>query len=129
MIKEGRKVLFVRRGYLLLFTGILLGFIAFSAISMLYSFRALPFQTAEVIIKPKGKTDLEQDPQPESETQEKYKKCIIVLKGSVTIKIGKEKHILKKGDSTVFDSDNPHFFQNTTNRETSFLVIRNPKRF
>ncbi len=39
MIKEGRKVLFVRRGYLLLFTGILLGFIAFSAVSMLYSSR------------------------------------------------------------------------------------------
>jgi len=99
------------------------------AISLLYSFRALPYQASEVIIDPKGKTDLEQDPQPESENQEKYKKCVIILKGIVTLKIGKEKHILKKGDSTVFDSDNPHFFQNTSNRETSFLVIRSPKRF
>lgn len=39
MIKNGRKVLFVRRGYLLLLTGILLGFVAFSAISMIYSSR------------------------------------------------------------------------------------------
>jgi len=99
------------------------------AISLLYSFRTLPYQASEVIIKPKGKTDLEQDPQTESEDQERYKKCIIVLKGSITVRVGKEKHILKKGDSTVFDSDNPHFFQNTTNHETSFLVIRSPKRF
>ena len=35
-----RKRLFVRRGYLLLFTGILIGFLAFSAVSMIYSSRA-----------------------------------------------------------------------------------------
>jgi Ca-activated chloride channel family protein len=39
LTKKGRKVLFVRRGYLLLFTGILLGFITFSAVSMIYSSR------------------------------------------------------------------------------------------
>ncbi len=38
-MKNRRKVLFVRRGYLLLLTGILLGFVAFSAISMIYSSR------------------------------------------------------------------------------------------
>ena len=99
------------------------------AVSKLYSFRDLPYQSAEIVISPKGRTDLEQDPNSESETDKKYKKCIIVLKGTVTVRIGKEKHVLKKGDSTVFNSSNPHFFQNTTNRETSFLIIRSPKRF
>jgi len=39
---RGRKVLFVKRGYLLLLVGILIGFIAFSAISMIYSINILP---------------------------------------------------------------------------------------
>jgi Ca-activated chloride channel family protein len=36
MSKKGRRILFVRRGYLLLLTGILIGFIAFSAVSLIY---------------------------------------------------------------------------------------------
>ena len=99
------------------------------AVSRLYSFRNIPYQSAEIIIKPKGKTDLEQDPTPKLESDEKYKKCVIVLKGTVTVRVGEERHKLKKGDSTVFDSSNPHFFQNATNKETAFLVIRSPKRF
>ncbi|MFB0503684.1 MAG: hypothetical protein ACETWE_07610, partial [Candidatus Bathyarchaeia archaeon] len=37
MVEGGRRVLFIRRGYLLLFAGILIGFIAFSAVSFLYT--------------------------------------------------------------------------------------------
>lgn len=37
MTEGARKVLFIKRGYLLLLTGILIGFMVFSAISLLYS--------------------------------------------------------------------------------------------
>lgn len=88
------------------------------------------FMVNELILRPGGKTRLEQDPQ-EITDFEKYVYC---LKGQVVCFIGQDKFVLRKGDGLSFKSTMPHWFENLsirkkagTQSEARCLVFQSPR--
>ena len=81
------------------------------------------FLCTELVIGPRGKTILEQDPIEER----KFEKWIYCLKGTFACHIGQEVHILKKGDCLSFESTLPHYFENNTDKNSSCLIVQNPR--
>ncbi len=90
----------------------------------LYTYKEISYKVYEIEIEPSGKTDIRQDP-----NEPKYSKMIVVIQGEVECHVGNEITLLRKGDGFLFDSDNPHYYRNISNRKTAFLVIQNPKSF
>ena len=109
------------------------------------------FMAQELVLKPQGKTRLEQDPElnlgqekfdqikqilkgTELETSvlEEYKilkseKYAYCLSGKVACYIGKDRHILRKGDGLSFESFLPHWFENISKSESRCLIFQNPR--
>jgi len=109
------------------------------------------FIAVELVLKPRGKTRLEQDPElildeekkqqikqilkslnPSAPVLEEYKvlkfeKYVYCLKGSVACYIGKDKFILRKGDGISFESSQPHWFENASKAESRCLIFQNPR--
>lgn len=110
------------------------------------------FMVTELVLKPQGKTKLERDPEltieegkateikeilkslnPEAPVLEDYKilkfeKYVLCLRGSVTCYIGNEQYTLRSGDGLSFGSSLPHWFENTSNKNTSrCLIFQNPR--
>lgn len=80
------------------------------------------FLALELILKPKGKTNIEKDP----EGKEKFEKWIYILKGELTCIIKDTRFILKKGDCISFYSSIAHSFENNSSKKTSCIIIQNP---
>lgn len=51
--------------------------------------------------------------------------CGVVLKGSLTVKLGDNEYILNEGDSICFDSQIPHRFMNHTNVQSISIWAMN----
>ena len=82
-----------------------------------------PFLGLRLVLKPQGKTKLEQDPIELG----KFEKWVYGLKGEITCNIGKEKYIIKKDETLCFESTIPHSFENNTPQNASCIIIQNPK--
>jgi len=109
------------------------------------------FMVQELVLKPQGKTRLEQDPElnlKKEKTEQirqilkdsnfeasiledykilKFEKYIYCLKGTIACYTGKEKYILSKGDGISFESSNPHWFENISKTESRCLIFQNPR--
>lgn len=109
------------------------------------------FMVVELVLQPQGQTNLEQDPQLnlgqekleqikqalkglnlETPILEDYKllkfeKYVYCLKGEIACFIGKDKFILRKGDSISFESLNPHWFKNISKTKSRCLIFQNPR--
>lgn len=48
---------------------------------------------------------------------------LYILEGELTVQIGNQKHVLKKDESIMFDSNIQHNWYNTTNEQVKFLCI------
>lgn len=82
-----------------------------------------PFLSARLILKPGGRTNLEQDPIEMG----RFEKWVYGLKGKTTCVVGQEKIILNKDEAVCFESNIPHYFENNTGKTTSCIIIQNPK--
>lgn len=109
------------------------------------------FMVQELVLKPQGKTGIEQDPvvnlaeekierikqilkeaNLETPVLEDYKllkfeKYIYCLKGKITCYIGNNKYLLGYGDGLSFESSLPHWFENTSKTESRALIFQNPR--
>lgn len=87
----------------------------------------LDFLTARLVLLPEAKTQMEQDPTDRGN----FVKWLYGLQGKMTciVVIGKEveKHVIKKNESFSFNSTNPHYFENTSNKKAVCLLIQSPK--
>ena len=88
------------------------------------------FLVTELILRPEGKTRLEQDPREIAD----FEKYIYCLRGQLICYVGQEKFILKKGDGLSFKSTMPHWFENLSIRkkagsknEARCLVFQSPR--
>lgn len=52
-----------------------------------------------------------------------------VLKGTVTIVIGKKKYVAKKGESFYFECDKPHYIINDKDKPAEFVWVSTPPNF
>jgi transcriptional regulator with XRE-family HTH domain len=82
-----------------------------------------PFLALRLVLEPDGKTNLEQDPAELG----RFEKWIYCLRGKITCHIGKDKYNLKKDEALCFESSIPHYFENSTPKKTSCIIIQNPK--
>lgn len=109
------------------------------------------FMTQELVLKPQGKTRLEQDPELSLDAEKaeqikqilktlnlqtpvledykifKFEKYVYCLKGKVACYIGKDKFILRKGDGLSFESTLAHWFENISKNESRCLIFQNPR--
>ncbi|MBI5452901.1 helix-turn-helix transcriptional regulator [Candidatus Gottesmanbacteria bacterium] len=109
------------------------------------------FMAQELVLKPQGKTRLEQDLELNltlekseqikqilkslnwnTEVLEDYKilkfeKYVYCLKGKIACYIGKDKYKLGKGDGVSFESSTPHWFENISKKESRCLIFQNPR--
>lgn len=109
------------------------------------------FMVQELVLKPGGKTRLEQDPQLELSQEKlekikeilkgtsfesqiienynflKFEKYVYCLQGKVTCYIGNNKYVLNKGDGLSFESTLAHWFENSTNSTVRCLIFQNPR--
>lgn len=109
------------------------------------------FMVQELVLKPQGKTGIEQDPvvnlaeekierikqilkeaNLETPVLEDYKllkfeKYIYCLKGKITCYIGNNKYVLGYGDGLSFESSLAHWFENTSKTESRALIFQNPR--
>ena len=109
------------------------------------------FMVQELVLRPQGKTQLEQDPVlnlGEEKAEQikqmlkdsnlhttlledykilKFEKYLYCLKGRIACYIGKNKYILKKGDGLSFESSSPHWLENISRVESRCLVFQNPR--
>lgn len=109
------------------------------------------FMVMELVLKPQGKTKIEQDPALTLEKEKleqikeilrslnlelpfleddkvlKFEKYLYCLKGSIACYIIGERYVLKKGDGLSFESKNPHWFENISKKESRCLIIQNPR--
>lgn len=83
----------------------------------------LPFLTMELILSPQGATNTEEDPIEVG----KFQKLIYCLSGKITCSVGTEKFAMEKGDSLSFESNIPHYFENTSSKKARCIIIQNPK--
>jgi len=82
-----------------------------------------PFLGVRLVLEPGGKTNLEQDPIELG----RFEKWAYGLKGKVTCVVGQEKLILGKDEVICFESTLPHYFENSTPKRASCIIIQNPK--
>lgn len=89
------------------------------------------FMATELVLRPNGSSQLEQDPLiTPNETvagKAKFEKYIYCLRGSIAIHIGKEVYILKNGYGLTFDSSTPHWFENPSKSISRCLIFQNPR--
>ena len=109
------------------------------------------FMAQELVLKPQGKTRLEQDPElnlEKGKTEQikeilkglnleapvledykilKFEKYVYCLKGRVACYIDKDKYILRKGDGLSFESTLAHWFENISKTESHCLIVQNPR--
>ncbi|MDP2941054.1 MAG: XRE family transcriptional regulator [Candidatus Omnitrophota bacterium] len=109
------------------------------------------FMVQELVLKPQGKTGLEQDPALELSNEKveqikealkgtnfetqilgnynflRFEKYVYCLKGSASCYIGKDKYILTKGYGLSFESSLPHWFENTAGSTAHCLIFQNPR--
>ena len=109
------------------------------------------FMATELVLKPQGKTKLEQDIEVTLEEEKieqikqilkasnvqvpvfeeykmlKFEKYVYCLKGSIACYIGKDKFVLRRGDGVSFESAFPHWFENISKTESRCLIIQNPR--
>lgn len=52
--------------------------------------------------------------------------CVIVLEGSLTLRVADRTHVLAAGDSVLLDPKNGHGFSNPSNQDTTVLWIITP---
>ena len=88
------------------------------------------FLVTELILKPEGKTRLEQDPREIAD----FEKYIYCLRGQLICYVGQEKFILKKGDGLSFKSTLPHWLENPfpikkagSKNEARCLILQSPR--
>lgn len=81
------------------------------------------FLAEQLNLEPGGVTKLERDP---SELG-RFEKWIYCLKGKLTVNVGANKFTLSKDEVLFFESTIPHYFQNSTSKKASCIVIQNPK--
>lgn len=109
------------------------------------------FMVTELVLKPQGKTKLEQDPElvlEEDKLQQikqilkslnleapvledykilRFEKYVYCLKGPIACYIGKDEFILRKGDGISFESVLPHWFENISKTGSRCLIFQNPR--
>lgn len=109
------------------------------------------FMVMELVLKPQGKTKIEEDPQLTLEKEKneeikqilkslnleipaiedykilKFEKYIYCLKGSIACYIAEQRYVLRKGDGLSFESNHPHWFENISKKESRCLVVQNPR--
>ena len=80
----------------------------------------------ELPIEPGGVTREEQDPIDIS----KHEKVVSVLQGEILVYVGKERHLVRKGDNIYFASDIPHHFENPSKKiKARCMIVQNPKSY
>lgn len=108
------------------------------------------FMVMELVLKPQGKTRIEQDPQLTQDEDKidqikqilkslnlpvpvledykllKFEKYVYCLKGHIACYIGKDRYILSRGDGLSFESNHPHWFENISKMESRCLMVQNP---
>lgn len=109
------------------------------------------FMVQELVLKPQGKTRIEQDPAfnldqeklgqirqtlkeavPEAALFEnynilKFEKYVYGLKGRITCYIGKNTYTIGRGDGIFFESALPHWFENNSKSEARCIIFQNPR--
>lgn len=109
------------------------------------------FMVTELVLGPRGKTELERDPElaidentgtqikealkkahPQAAVLEDYKilkfeKYVYCLRGIITCYIGKERFVLQSGDGLTFGSSFPHWFENPSKNTSRCLIFQNPR--
>lgn len=109
------------------------------------------FMIMELVLKPQGKTKMEQDPQLSQEKDKidqvkqilkslnlpvpvledykilKFEKYVYCLRGRIACYIGKDTYMLRKGDGLSFESNHPHWFENISKMESRCLIMQNPR--
>lgn len=87
----------------------------------------LDFLTARLVLLPKAKTEIEQDPTEMGN----FVKWLYGLQGETTCIVtddtGTRRHTIKKNESFYFQSTYPHYFENSTDQKSVCLLIQNPK--
>jgi transcriptional regulator with XRE-family HTH domain len=97
------------------------------AIAEIVSPRNIRFLTMELVLRPMGGTREEQDPQDGNNS---FEKLVLMLQGEIHVYVGKEDHLIKKGDSLSFASSLPHHFENRShNMKARCIIIQNPKSY
>ena len=96
------------------------------AAAEIISSRDLNFLAMELTLLPGGKTKEEQDPADEN----RFEKLITVQKGEITVHVGQESHLLKKGATLSITSGITHFLENRSDsKKARCIVIQNPKQY
>lgn len=109
------------------------------------------FMVSELVLRPNGKTKLEQDPVlhsggnmaeqlKQSSTKDnfdisiweeyeplRFEKYVYCLKGTVACYVEKNKFTLRKGDGLSFESAQPHWFENLSHKESRCIIFQNPR--
>jgi transcriptional regulator with XRE-family HTH domain len=81
------------------------------------------FLVQELVLKPGGKTNIDQDPLVE----ERFEKWVYVLKGRLVCVVKDVRFSLKKADCISFNSSLPHYFENNFSGTTHCLIVQNPR--
>lgn len=80
------------------------------------------FFVTKFLVKPGGITRVEKDP------TNQHEKLISVLQGEIMVYVGKERHLLKSGDSIYFASNIRHRLANPSKNVTArCVIVQNPK--
>lgn len=97
-----------------------------NAIAEILTPRESRFLAIELDIKPLGHTREEQDPIDVN----RYEKLVSVLQGEILIYVGKERHLVRRGDSVYFASNIPHHFENPSKKiKARCVIVQNPKSY
>lgn len=97
-----------------------------NASAEILSSKNLSFLAMELSILPGGHTKKEEDPV----SVNKFEKLVIILQGELLAYIGKESHLIKKGDTLSFASNISHYFENQSkNIKARCIVVQNPKSY
>lgn len=84
------------------------------------------FVAMELLILPGGTTRTEQDPADANH----FEKLIIMLQGEIKVFVGKESHIVRKGDTLSFASSVPHHFENPSpSLKARCIIVQDPKSY
>jgi mannose-6-phosphate isomerase-like protein (cupin superfamily) len=59
--------------------------------------------------------------------KEKCREWLFVLKGGIIAVVGEKKWRLAKGDCLSFEGHAPHYFENRSGKDASFILVRCPK--
>jgi len=84
------------------------------------------FFMMEIPIQPGGITREEQDPADIN----RHEKLLSVSQGEILVYVGKEKHLVRRGDTIYFPSNLPHHFENPSKKVTArCMIVQNPKSY